>query len=73
VLFLTKIIAYQLRIHSPFLRCTGKYCKCIGRFHWLYSLYVAAKPRDFDHPYGHGKAEFVSAAIEGGLIVAAVS
>ena len=24
-----------------------------------------------DHPYGHGKAEFVSAAIEGGLIVAA--
>lgn len=37
----------------------------------LYSLYVAAKPRDMDHPYGHGKAEFVSAAIEGGLIVAA--
>ncbi len=37
----------------------------------LYSLYVAAKPRDLDHPYGHGKAEFVSAAIEGGLIVAA--
>ncbi|MDE3253308.1 MAG: cation transporter, partial [Bacteroidota bacterium] len=29
------------------------------------------KPRDMDHPYGHGKAEFVSAAIEGGLIVAA--
>ena len=24
-----------------------------------------------DHPYGHGKAEFVSAAIEGGLIIAA--
>ena len=37
----------------------------------LYSLYIAAKPRDLDHPYGHGKAEFVSAAIEGGLIVAA--
>ncbi len=34
----------------------------------LYSLYVAAKPRDMDHPYGHGKAEFLSAAIEGTLI-----
>jgi len=37
----------------------------------LYSLYVAAKPRDFDHPYGHGKAEFISAAIEGTLISSA--
>lgn len=34
----------------------------------LYSLYVAAKPRDLDHPYGHGKAEFLSAAVEGTLI-----
>jgi len=37
----------------------------------LYSLYIAAKPRDKDHPYGHGKAEFISAAIEGTLIGAA--
>lgn len=35
----------------------------------LYSLYIASKPRDKDHPYGHGKAEFISAAIEGTLIV----
>ncbi len=34
----------------------------------LYSLYIASKPRDKDHPYGHGKAEFLSAAIEGTLI-----
>ncbi len=34
----------------------------------LYSLYVAARPRDANHPYGHGKAEFISAAIEGTLI-----
>ena len=34
----------------------------------LYSLYVASKPRDMDHPYGHGKAEFISAAIEGTMI-----
>jgi cation diffusion facilitator family transporter len=37
----------------------------------LYSLFVAAKPRDEDHPYGHGKAEFVSAAVEGSLIFVA--
>lgn len=34
----------------------------------LYSLYVAAIPKDSNHPYGHGKAEFLSAAIEGTLI-----
>ena len=37
----------------------------------LYSLFVAAKPRDRDHPYGHGKAEFLSAAIEGTMILIA--
>lgn len=37
----------------------------------LYSLYVSAKPRDSDHPYGHGKAEFLSAAVEGTLILTA--
>lgn len=34
----------------------------------VYSLYISAKPMDEDHPYGHGKAEFISAAIEGSLI-----
>lgn len=37
----------------------------------LYSLYVAAKPRDIDHPYGHGKAEFISAAMEGTMVLSA--
>ena len=37
----------------------------------LYSLYIAAKPRDINHPYGHGKAEFLSAAVEGTLILSA--
>jgi len=36
----------------------------------VYSLYLAAKPKDIDHPYGHGKAEFISASIEGTLIAA---
>lgn len=37
----------------------------------LYSLILAAKPRDKDHPYGHGKIEFISAGIEGTLILIA--
>ncbi len=37
----------------------------------LYSLYVAAQPKDKEHPYGHGKAEFISAAFEGTLIALA--
>jgi cation diffusion facilitator family transporter len=37
----------------------------------LYTLFIAAKPRDENHPYGHGKAEFISAAVEGTLIVSA--
>ena len=31
-------------------------------------LWYASKPADKDHPYGHGKAEYLSAALEGGLI-----
>lgn len=37
----------------------------------LYSLILAAKPRDKDHPYGHGKIEFLSAGIEGSMILVA--
>lgn len=43
----------------------------VAGFISLYSLYVASKPRDLDHPYGHGKAEFVSAAVEGSMIAIA--
>jgi len=34
----------------------------------LGSLVFAGKPADRDHPYGHGKMEYFSAAFEGGLI-----
>jgi cation diffusion facilitator family transporter len=37
----------------------------------LYSLILASKPRDVDHPYGHGKIEFISASIEAAMIIAA--
>ncbi|HRD40608.1 MAG TPA: cation diffusion facilitator family transporter, partial [Bacteroidia bacterium] len=39
----------------------------------LFSLYYASKPKDADHPYGHGKIEHLSAGFEGGMIVLAGS
>jgi cation diffusion facilitator family transporter len=37
----------------------------------LYSLSLSAKPRDRNHPYGHGKIEALSAGFEGGLVALA--
>jgi cation diffusion facilitator family transporter len=46
----------------------------VGGVMALAMLTVAARPADEDHAYGHGKAEYFSSGLEGGLIlVAAVS
>jgi cation diffusion facilitator family transporter len=37
----------------------------------FFSIYLAALPRDINHPYGHGKVEHLSGFIEGGLIIIA--
>ncbi len=37
----------------------------------LFSLSLALKPNDFNHPNGHGKIEFISAGFEGALILVA--
>jgi cation diffusion facilitator family transporter len=37
----------------------------------VFSMHLAARPADRDHPYGYGKVEFLSAGIEGALIVVA--
>src|SRR3954468_17644310 len=36
-----------------------------------YSIMLAHRPADADHPYGHGKVEFVSAGFEGGMMLLA--
>ena len=36
-----------------------------------YSVAVSRRPPDAGHPYGHGKAETLSAMVEGGLIFGA--
>lgn len=69
VLFSAKMVAYyfthSLAILTDALEGT---VNVVAGFIGLYSLYIAAKPSDKEHPYGHGKAEFVSAAVEGTLI-----
>ena len=37
----------------------------------LLGIRYASRPADKNHPYGHGKAEFLSAAVEGTLIIIA--
>jgi cation diffusion facilitator family transporter len=72
ILFFLKLTAYyvtqSVAILTDALEST---VNVIAGFIALYSLYIAAKPRDKDHPYGHGKAEFLSAAVEGALVTMA--
>ncbi|MEZ4462405.1 MAG: cation diffusion facilitator family transporter [bacterium] len=37
----------------------------------LYAVWLSAQPRDMEHPYGHGKIEYLSAAVEGALVTVA--
>jgi cation diffusion facilitator family transporter len=72
VLFLLKFVAYYLTHSLSVLSdALESIVNVLAGGIGLYSLYVASKPKDKDHPYGHGKAEFVSAAFEGSLIITA--
>jgi cation diffusion facilitator family transporter len=71
-LFLGKIAAYFLTnsvgILTDALEST---VNVITGFISLYSISVALKPNDKEHPFGHGKIESLSASIEGFLILLA--
>ena len=72
LLFFVKLAAYYLTESVAVLTdALESTVNVIAGVIGLYSLYVAAKPRDEDHPYGHGKAEFLSAAVEGSLVIMA--
>lgn len=69
LLFVMKLVAYLLTASVSILTdALESTVNVIAGFIGLFSLHVAAKPKDEDHPYGHGKAEFLSAAVEGTLI-----
>lgn len=70
LLFLGKLLAWYLTSSdSIFSDAMESIVNIIAAFMGLYSLYLAAKPKDDDHPYGHGKVEFVTSGIEGALII----
>jgi cation diffusion facilitator family transporter len=72
ILFIGKIIAWKLtNSDAVFSDAMESIVNVISAFMGLYSLYLAAKPKDEDHPYGHGKVEFVTSGIEGALIAIA--
>jgi cation diffusion facilitator family transporter len=72
VLFAIKMVAYFLtRSVSILTDALESTVNVAAGFIGLYSLFIASKPSDQNHPYGHGKAEFLSAAIEGTLIAVA--
>ncbi|MTG98017.1 MULTISPECIES: cation diffusion facilitator family transporter [Myroides] len=72
LLFVVKIIAWSIT-HSVAILTDAleSVTNVVSGFIGLYSLYLSSLPRDRNHPYGHGKVEFISATIEGGLIIMA--
>jgi len=71
-LLLTKMVAYYLTGSIAILTdALESIVNVVAGFFGLFSLYLSSKPRDADHPYGHGKIEFVSAAVEGSMIFVA--
>jgi len=72
VLFLAKIYAWYLTGSVTVLTdALESIVNVIAGFIGLYSVILAAKPRDTNHPYGHGKVQFVTSAVEGCLIIIA--
>ena len=69
VLFAGKLFAWYLTNSVAILTdALESTVNVLTAFIGLFSVHVAAKPRDRNHPFGHGKVEFISAAIEGSLI-----
>lgn len=72
LLFVIKMIAWQwTKSVAIFTDAMESTVNVAAGFIGLYSIWLSAKPRDKNHPYGHGKVEFISASIEGTLIIVA--
>lgn len=70
VLFLIKVAAWYMTHSVSILTDALEYTiNVVSSIMGLYSLYLSSLPKDHNHPYGHGKVEFISAAIEGTLMI----
>lgn len=71
-LLFTKLLAYRLTGSTAvFGDAMESLVNVVASLLAVWSVWMAHRPADRTHPYGHGKAEFVSAAVEGGLVLAA--
>lgn len=72
VLLLLKLFAYYLTASTAILTdALESIVNVAASGLALYSIYYANQPRDLNHPYGHGKVEFLSSGFEGALIISA--
>ncbi|UKJ06103.1 cation diffusion facilitator family transporter [Solitalea lacus] len=68
-LMVTKFCAFYVTKSTVILTDAAEsIVNIIGSCFAFYSIYLAAKPKDKNHPYGHGKIEFFAAGLEGVLI-----
>lgn len=72
ILMLVKFAAYLLTGANAILTdAMESIVNVVASGFAYYSIHLSARPRDQNHPYGHGKVEFFSVFLEGGLIVIA--
>lgn len=70
LLFSIKLTAWYFTNSVAILTDALEYTiNVISGFIGLYSLYLSSLPKDKNHPYGHGKVEFLSATVEGTLMI----
>lgn len=69
LLTLSKFLAYWLsRSNAVLTDAFESIINIVAASFGLYSLVYASRPKDEDHPYGHGKVEYLAVGLEGGLI-----
>ncbi len=72
VLLLVKFTAYFLTYSTAILSdAVESIVNVIASGFAFYSIYLAGQPADLNHPYGHGKIEFLSSGFEGAMILSA--
>lgn len=68
-LMIIKFIAYFItHSNAIFTDALESIVNVIASSFAFYSIYLTSLPKDKNHPYGHGKVEFFSVFLEGGLI-----
>lgn len=74
VLMLIKFVAYFITgSNAIFSDAAESIVNVVASGFAYYSIYLASQPKDENHPYGHGKVEFFSVFVEGGMIFIAGS